>query len=75
MERYRNLAGNSGVAAYDIGADSITVRFQDGDTYLYTDASAGADNVAEMKRLARAGRGLSSFISRVVRERYAEKLR
>ena len=74
MERYRNLAGNSGVAAYEIGADSITVRFQDGDTYLYTNASAGADTIAEMKRLAHAGRGLSSFISRTVRDRYAAKL-
>lgn len=75
MERYRNLAGNSGVSAYALDKESITVKFRDGGVYLYTNASAGADNVAEMKRLASAGRGLSSFISRVVHDRYAAKLR
>jgi hypothetical protein len=64
MKRYRNLSGNSGVAAYDDGPGFILVRFTGGDTYRYTDASAGAPVVAEMQRLARAGRGLSSFIAR-----------
>ena len=75
MERYKNLSGNSGVVAYEIGDDSIAVEFQEGHTYLYTKASTGAANIAEMQRLALAGRGLSSFITRVVRDCYAQKLR
>lgn len=75
MERYQNLAGNSGVAAYSLRKDAIAVRFEDGVVYVYTNASAGAKNIAEMKRLAVAGRGLSTFISRKVHDRYAEKSR
>lgn len=74
MERYQNLSGNSGVTAYEIGQDSITVQFQDGAVYLYTGQSAGLANLREMQRLALAGQGLSSFIARVVRDGYASKL-
>ena len=52
MERYKNLGGNSGVAAYEIGQGSITVQFKDGSAYLYTSQSAGMANLAEMQRLA-----------------------
>jgi len=74
MKRYRNLAGDSGVRAYDIGAGSITVRFDNGATYVYTEQSTGRDHVAEMQRLAETGRGLSSYISREVGDRYARRL-
>jgi hypothetical protein len=74
MQRYKNLSGESGVLAYEIGDRSITIRFSGGDRYLYTDQSAGAENIAEMQRLATLGSGLSTFISQVVRERYARKL-
>jgi hypothetical protein len=73
MERYKNLSGDSGVTAYKIDNDSITVRFIDGTSYLYTKATAGAQNISEMQRLARDGQGLSTFISRVVKDRYAKK--
>jgi hypothetical protein len=73
MERYKNLSGDSGVVAYEIGPDSLTVRFQTGETYLYTAQDAGAGNLAEMHRLAVEGQGLSSFISRAVRQRYTRK--
>lgn len=74
MERYKNLSGASGVQAYEIGDQSITVRFSTGDRYLYTDQSAGAENIAEMQRLATLGSGLSTFISQVVKDRYERKL-
>jgi hypothetical protein len=74
MQRYKNLSGESGVVAFDIGDRSITVKFTGGDRYLYTEDSAGVSNIAEMQRLARLGRGLCSFISRVIRNRYARKL-
>ncbi|MGF7129853.1 hypothetical protein P3T40_001324 [Paraburkholderia sp. EB58] len=63
MERYRNLSGDSGVDAYALGVGCIAVRFKSGATYWYTDASAGAEHVAEMSRLAQRGLGLSTYIS------------
>lgn len=75
MERYKNIGGDSGVAAYEIGQGSITAQFKDGAVYLYNNQSAGNANLAEMQRLASAGMGLNSFISRVVRKGYAQKLR
>jgi hypothetical protein len=74
MQRYKNLSGNSGVAAYELGSDSITVEFEEGSRYVYTDASAGAENIRQMQQLARRGAGLATFINRVVRERYAQRL-
>jgi len=74
MERYKNLNGNSGVAGYELGSDSITVEFEEGGRYLYTDTSAGAENIRQMQQLARGGAGLATFINRVVRERYAQRL-
>lgn len=75
MKPYKNLSGHSGVLAYDITADAIHVRFRDGDApnYLYNAASAGRANLEAMKRLATAGRGLSTFIARNVRDGYAKK--
>jgi hypothetical protein len=72
MKRYGNLSGNSGVTRFEIGRDSIVVEFQ-GVLYLYTNESAGKANVERMKALARAGSGLSGFISRHVRKQYAAK--
>jgi hypothetical protein len=74
MQRYKNLGGESGVVAYDIDAGQIIVQFRNGDRYLYTEDSAGAANVAKMQALARAGRGLSSFISQHVHDRYERKV-
>jgi hypothetical protein len=74
MHRYKNLGGESGVVAYDIDAGQIIVQFRNGDRYLYTEDSAGAANVAQMQALAKAGRGLSSFISQHVHDRYERKV-
>jgi hypothetical protein len=74
MQRYRNLEGHSGVAAYAIGDGMIRVRFADGGTYEYTDATPGREHVRNMQELARLGRGLSTYISKFVREYYARKL-
>jgi len=75
MEHYKNLSGNSGIVAYRIGSDSITVKFDDGWLYSYTYESAGADTVDHMKRLAAQGQGLSAFISTSARNGYARKFR
>lgn len=49
------------------------MRFGSGQTYVYTADSAGAEVVATMQRLAKAGRGLSTYISQSVRDRDADK--
>lgn len=74
MHRYRNTSGESGVVAYDIDKDAITIEFTGGERYLYTERSAGAENIARMQELAREGRGLSTFVSQHIRSRYARKL-
>ena len=75
MERYKNLGVNSGVSAYEIGAESITVQFSSGAVYLYTYKSAGSSNIEKMKSLAVAGKGLNSYINRYVKKYYESKLR
>ena len=75
MQRYGNLSGESGVIAYDVSPGAIVVQFNNGWKYEYTEGSAGAAAIADMQRLARAGRGLSSYISVHVRDAYARKFR
>ena len=74
MQRYDNHSGHSGVVAYDIDAGQIVVQFRNGERYVYTEDSAGAANIARMQELARAGRGLSSYISQHVHDGYARKI-
>lgn len=74
MKPYRNRSGKSGVAAYESGEGFIRVRFVHDGTYEYTDTRPGRLHVSNMQKLAEAGIGLSTYISRFVRERYARKL-
>jgi len=74
MKRYKNLSGDSGVLSYETGKDFIKVEFRDGDVYLYNYYRPGRDKVERMKELAEEGRGLSTYISRYVKKKYAEKL-
>lgn len=73
MKRYKNSV-NSGVLAYEAGVDRIKVKFLDGTIYLYTYQSAGSDNVDQMIELAEKGKGLTTFINQIVREKYAIKV-
>ena len=65
MTSYKNLGGDSGIVAYEIGDGAIAVEFSKGTytQYGYTNASAGHHNIAEMQSLARAGQGLNAFIN------------
>lgn len=74
MKRYRNLDGNSGVAAYECGDGFIRIRFVNGETYEYTDEVTGRAHVANMRKLAQAGLGLATYVSRFVHDAYARKL-
>ena len=75
MQRYSDIDRDSGVEAYEIEPDSITVRFKAGRfrNYLYNYASTGASDVEKMKRLAAAGDGLNVFIKLHVGKRFARK--
>lgn len=72
MQRYANHAGNSGVEAYRVTADSILVKFANREQpYRYSSTGrAGPAKVARMKALAKDGRGLSTFISRHAHDLY-----
>ncbi|KQX02037.1 hypothetical protein ASC94_05585 [Massilia sp. Root418] len=73
MQRYRDLSGHSGVIAYAIKPDAIDVQFAGGAVYTYTVASAGRVHIQQMKRLARSGSGLATYISQHVRDAYAAR--
>ena len=73
MTEYKNLSGESGVVKYEILSDGIRVQWVGGDIYYYSNASAGADHISEMKRLAQKGRGLATYISQNVRGNYEYK--
>lgn len=65
MEPYKNLNGDSGIIAFEIGGDYIKVKFKDGQwtLYIYTHQSAGLTAIETMKTLARQGYDLNSYIS------------
>jgi hypothetical protein len=73
MQHYKDLAGGSGIAGYEIGKNYIRVQFKEGGTYRYTYRSTGSRNVERMKLLATVGVGLTSYINQYVREAYASK--
>lgn len=74
MIPYQDTDGDSGVAAYKFGEDWIHVQFTTGSIYEYTSVSAGAGNIEQMKRLARAGNGLNAFINFNVKKLYSRKV-
>ena len=72
MTPYAN-AHASGVRAYESSPRAIKVQFADGTVYVYTHDSTGRARVERMKRLAREGKGLATFISRHVQQAYASR--
>jgi hypothetical protein len=75
MERYKNLEGHSGVTAFETGSDSIAVEFNYNAIYRYTYKSAGRHVIERMKKLAKSGRGLSTYISQTVRDKFDKQLK
>jgi len=75
VQAYKNLSGDSGVTHYELHPASLTLRFRNGDTYLYDQQHPGPRHVARMQTLARRGQGLATYISRYVRDNYAAKVR
>lgn len=70
MQAYKNIGGNSGVRAYEIGEKYIDVQFNSGRPYRYSYESAGRDKVEQMKNIAKQGQGLNTYINRYARMDY-----
>jgi hypothetical protein len=70
MIPYKNLSGNSGIIAYETGKTYIRILFKDG-IYTYDYSKPGRKSVEVLKLLAVKGKGLSTYISRFIRENYA----
>ncbi len=68
---YANIGGNSSVRGYDHGEDWMVVMFSDGSRYLYTLKSTDRQTLDYMRRLAMEGKGLNSYITRIVGSNYA----
>ena len=73
MQRYGNYSAESGVEAYEMDQDSITIKFVNGWIYKYTTATTGAENIATMQQLAMNGIGLNTFINQHVKLGYEDK--
>ena len=69
---YPNLSQNSGISEVTIATDAVDVKFTSGSVYRYTRKSVGSANLATMKALAIAGKGLNGFINKVVRNLYSD---
>jgi len=74
MKRYLDLGGKSGIRSYEMGMDFIKVMFSSGSVYLYDYAYTGIERVEKMKELAMEGMGLNSYIGKVIKRSYAERL-
>jgi hypothetical protein len=74
MKTYKNLSGNSGVVAYEIGKSFIKIKF-DGESGIYTFnyKQPGKETVEKMKALAAKGQGLSTYITEEVGANFASK--
>lgn len=68
---YANLGGNSSVRGYDHGEDWFVVMFSDGSRYLYTLKSTSRESLDTMRKYATEGKGLNSYIMRLVKTNYA----
>ncbi len=71
MTKYKDINGDSGIEAYEIGSDKINVKFKNTvKIYVYSYTSAGKENIEHMKKLAQSGDGLNSFINLNVKYKY-----
>lgn len=75
MQPYGDHAKSHGVVAYEIHAESIDVEFTSGWIYHFSYVQPGQLRVDRMKELAQSGRGLSTFISKHVKNRFESRRR
>ena len=72
MTPYANRSGDSGIFEYELGENSIRIRFvNDHKIYVYDQSKPGRAHVERMSHLAIAGKGLATYISRNVKANYS----
>ncbi len=72
---YKSPNSNSGVLTYELLDDAIILEFKRGQyRYLYNAVSPGPAHVAAMRRLATEGKGLTTYVSQHVHDKYARRL-
>lgn len=64
MKPYKDINGDSGVAAYEYSESSISVQFEHGGTYEYRESKIGSTHFSQLKRLADSGDGLNAYINK-----------
>lgn len=62
MIHYKNHNCFSSIKYYDYGKDWIRIELVTGENRTYTHEKSGKSNVRKMKRFAKRGKGLGSFI-------------
>ena len=72
MQTYANKGGNSGIFGYENGDDFIIVEFEEY-LYKYSHVKPGKTHVEEMKKLAKRGEGLNTYINRNVKNYECKK--
>lgn len=70
LQPYGNRHGDSGVTAWAIVGGILSVEFAGDPVYVYSARDVGADTYVRLCAAARAGRGLSTMISREVGDDY-----
>ena len=73
--RYADIGSDSGIDSYAYGEDFVQIKFKTGEVFEYTTKSAGSANIKKLIKLAEAGDGLNTFLSRNVRKKYSRKWR
>jgi len=71
MKKYADKTKKSGVESYEISPDSIKVKFKNSDEiYEYTYKSASEKHIVNMKKLAKEGMGLNTYISKFASDKF-----
>ena len=72
---YKARNPNAGVLNYEVAGRAIILEFADHRfRYVYDELSPGRSHVDAMIRLARHGKGLTTYVNQHVRANYATKL-
>jgi hypothetical protein len=72
-EKYLDLPGDGGIEGFIILPNAIIILFDNGFWYIYSYSRPGKEHVEQMKRLAKKGKGLKTYINKNVRDNYEGK--
>ena len=74
MHEYGDRDHDTGVTGYLFVKNGIILKFKSKEEfYLYNYRKPGSEHLANMKKLAMAGSGLSTYVNQHVRENYYKK--